>query len=86
MERASVEAKYLSGGSFKKQAEALTSTYHRFHEAVTVLLLYQAKIESKLAFLGTFSANYSTQISNFKAAFTLVSSTQSSIDFSCKKA
>mmetsp|Transcript_28976 Transcript_28976/g.39800 ORF Transcript_28976/g.39800 Transcript_28976/m.39800 type:complete len:237 (+) Transcript_28976:82-792(+) len=73
----------LSVGAFKSQAEALSQSYFRLHESVKMLLLYQAEISAKIDFLKTISANYSTEMSDFKASLTLVTSTTMSFNMHC---
>ena len=83
MIESSEASKYLSSENFKKPAEALAAAYFRYHEAVKVLLLYQAQIQTKLEHLGIFANNFASKISDFNAALTLITSTQSSMDISC---
>mmetsp|Transcript_31969 Transcript_31969/g.46040 ORF Transcript_31969/g.46040 Transcript_31969/m.46040 type:complete len:178 (-) Transcript_31969:1205-1738(-) len=81
MATSSVEA--LSTVNFKSQAEALSLSTMRLQESVTILLAYQAEMQTKIEFLKMLSVKYSAAMSEFITALNLLIARSSSYDIHC---
>jgi hypothetical protein len=84
-EKAAIVSKALATSDFKSQAVKLSENYIRLQGSLSMLLAYQVQIEAELKEIRTFSTNYSTIMSDFNSALSLVTSTSTSLEMHCTK-
>jgi len=84
-EKATIVSKALATSDFKSQAVILSENYVRLQGSLSMLLAYQVQIEAQLQEIRKFSANYSTIMSDFNSALSLVTTTSTSFEMHCAK-
>ena len=82
-EKAAIVSKALATSDFKSQAVKLSENYVRLQGSLSMLLAYQVQIEAQLQEIRKISANYSTIMSDFNSALSLVTTTSTSLEVHC---